>query len=66
MLEPLDPGLQTVTGAGAAPSNALISSGRPRRWLLVACTILVLGLAASLAGALIWRSSARADDKQTF
>jgi diguanylate cyclase (GGDEF)-like protein len=34
--------------------------------MLVACVILVLGLAVSLASALLWHSSVRAHDKQTF
>jgi diguanylate cyclase (GGDEF)-like protein len=37
-----------------------------RRWVVAACTILVLGLAFSLAGALLWRSSVRGHEKQTF
>ncbi|MFI5004990.1 MAG: CHASE domain-containing protein, partial [Solirubrobacterales bacterium] len=39
---------------------------RSRRWLLIACAILVLGLAASLASALLWRSSVRTQDRQAF
>jgi diguanylate cyclase (GGDEF)-like protein len=34
--------------------------------VVIACAILVLGLAMSLAGALAWRSSVRAHEKQTF
>jgi diguanylate cyclase (GGDEF)-like protein len=37
-----------------------------RRWTLAAGAILVLGIAASLAGALLWRSSVRAREKATF
>jgi len=37
-----------------------------RRWMLAAGAILVLGIAASLAGALLWRSSVRAREKETF
>jgi diguanylate cyclase (GGDEF)-like protein len=37
-----------------------------RRWMLAAGAILVLGIAASLAGALLWRSSVHAREKATF
>jgi diguanylate cyclase (GGDEF)-like protein len=37
-----------------------------RRWMLAAGAILVIGVAASLAGALLWRSSVRAHEKETF
>jgi diguanylate cyclase (GGDEF)-like protein len=37
-----------------------------RRWTLAAGAILVLGIAASLAGALLWRSSVHAREKATF
>ncbi len=40
-------------------------SGR-RRGLLVACTILVLGLAGSSAGALLWRASVRTHERESF
>jgi diguanylate cyclase (GGDEF)-like protein len=55
---------QTVTEVPSTPSR--VRDGRRRRWMLVACAILVLGLAASLAGSLLWRSSVRTHDKQTF
>ena len=66
MVEPVDTGTQTGTAAAAVRSHALISGGRRRWWMLVVCTILVLGLAFSFGGALLWRSSVRAHDKQTF
>jgi diguanylate cyclase (GGDEF)-like protein len=47
-----------------SPSHT--GGGRRNRWMLVACAILVLGLAASLLSAQLWRSSVRAHDKQTF
>ena len=34
--------------------------------MLVACVILVLGIAGSAAGALIWRSDTHARERQTF
>ena len=34
--------------------------------MVIACAILVLGLAASLAAALVWRSSVRTHEKQAF
>jgi diguanylate cyclase (GGDEF)-like protein len=37
-----------------------------RRWVLAACAILVLGLAGSVTAALLWRSSVRSREKQTF
>src|ERR1700735_1962466 len=39
---------------------------RRRRWMLVACAILVIGVAASLGSALLWSSSVRTHDKQEF
>jgi diguanylate cyclase (GGDEF)-like protein len=35
-----------------------------RRWMILACVILIAGLAASLGSALLWRSSVKAHDKQ--
>jgi diguanylate cyclase (GGDEF)-like protein len=40
-------------------------SGR-RRGLIVACAILVLGLAGSSAGALLWRASVRTHERESF
>jgi diguanylate cyclase (GGDEF)-like protein len=37
-----------------------------RRWMLLACAILLVGLAASLGSALLWRSSVKSHDKQEF
>jgi diguanylate cyclase (GGDEF)-like protein len=52
----LDDGAQ-----GASPARV-----GHRRWVLVACAILTVGLAASLGGAALWRSSARAHERQGF
>jgi diguanylate cyclase (GGDEF)-like protein len=45
----------------AAPSKT-----HTRRWLLVASVILLAGLAVSLGGALLWRATLRAHDRQNF
>jgi diguanylate cyclase (GGDEF)-like protein len=37
-----------------------------RRWVLLACALLALGLAISLAGASLWRSSVRSDNSHEF
>jgi diguanylate cyclase (GGDEF)-like protein len=46
-----------------APSH---SGGGEGHWRLFACLVLVVGLAMSLAGALLWHSSVRSHEKQTF
>jgi diguanylate cyclase (GGDEF)-like protein len=46
-----------------APMRAAASR---RRWMLLACAILVVGLAASFGSALLWRSSVKAHDRQQF
>jgi diguanylate cyclase (GGDEF)-like protein len=66
MSEPLDMTAQTVVDAAPASARIGVSGGRRRWWMLVACAILVLGLVASVAGGLVWRSSVRAHDKQAF
>jgi diguanylate cyclase (GGDEF)-like protein len=48
--------------AGSGPPTG---TGR-RRWLVAVCAILVLGLAASVTAALVWRSSVHAQERQTF
>jgi diguanylate cyclase (GGDEF)-like protein len=65
MSEPFDTA-QTVANAPSPSSRHHIGGGRRRWWMLFACSILVVGLAVSLAGALLWRSSVRTRDKQTF
>jgi diguanylate cyclase (GGDEF)-like protein len=42
------------------------STASRRRWMLLACAILVVGLVASFGSALLWRSSAKTRDKQQF
>jgi diguanylate cyclase (GGDEF)-like protein len=51
--------------AGVAPGPLYVWVAR-RRWLLVACAILVVGLGLSLGGALLWRSSVRSREREQF
>ena len=37
-----------------------------RRWVLIVCAIIVVGLGLSLGGALLWRSSVRSRERQQF
>jgi diguanylate cyclase (GGDEF)-like protein len=62
---PLDMTAQTVAGPAQAPSHTG-AGGNRRWWMLVACTILLLGLVVSVAGALLWRSSVHTHEKQAF
>ncbi|HEV2973913.1 MAG TPA: EAL domain-containing protein [Solirubrobacteraceae bacterium] len=50
---------------GGAVEASRSGVGR-RRWILVALAILVAGLAVSVVGAVLWRSSVHAKDKQAF
>src|SRR5271168_3541809 len=58
------------SGQGEADSHAnrerTTAGTRRRRWLLALCAIAVVGIGASVAGSLLWRSSVRAREKQTF
>ncbi len=58
---------------GNGPSDADAHSGTPRAWRSVrrrrwqaVCAILALGVAGSIVAALMWRSSVRARERQTF
>jgi hypothetical protein len=66
MPERFEAAAQIVLDAAPAPSRKDARGSRRRWWMLVACVILVLGLAVSLGGALLWRSSVRTRDKQAF
>src|SRR5580704_3548783 len=51
----------------ADPGDTPARTTRIRRWWMVlACSILIVGLVASLGSALLWRSSVKAHDKQEF
>jgi diguanylate cyclase (GGDEF)-like protein len=50
---------------GGVPRSHQARAGR-RHWVLIACTILALGLAASLVSALLWRASVRTHERQAF
>ena len=51
----------------ANPGDALARTTNSRRWWMVlACSILIVGLVASLGSALLWRSSVKAHDRQQF
>jgi diguanylate cyclase (GGDEF)-like protein len=39
---------------------------RKRRWLMALCAIALMGVGASVAASLLWRSSVRARERQTF
>jgi hypothetical protein len=49
---------------GEEPSRRADRSGT--RWMFVAAAILAVGLTLSVGGAVLWRSSVRAHNKQTF
>jgi diguanylate cyclase (GGDEF)-like protein len=42
------------------------AAGSHSRSMVAACTILIIGVAASIGGGLLWRSSVRAHDRQSF
>ena len=52
-------------GAPGLGERTLGGSHR-KRWTLLACAILALGLAGSVAAAALWRSSVRTHERQTF
>jgi diguanylate cyclase (GGDEF)-like protein len=58
--------LETTQEPSEPVETPIRTAARRRRWMLVACTILIVGLAASLGSALLWRSSVRTHDKQEF
>ncbi len=59
--------LDGTQGPDDRPDGPPSGSGRGRtRWTLLACVLLAIGLALSLAGAVLWRSSVRTHEKQTF
>ncbi len=52
-----------AAGWGVEGPRAVLGS---RAWVIVACAIFAVGSAASLASALLWRSSVRKDQHQAF
>src|SRR6202167_5066714 len=51
----------------ANPGDAPVRATKSRRWWMVlACSILIVGLVTSLGSALLWRSSVKAHDRQKF
>ncbi len=51
------------------PNGQAVASSRAwggRRWLLISCAIVLLGGGASLVAALLWHSSVRSRDEQSF
>src|ERR1700730_17539524 len=51
----------------AGGAEGLPRGGRShRRWMFVASAILAVGLAGSLAGALLWRANVRSQNRQGF
>jgi diguanylate cyclase (GGDEF)-like protein len=67
MPEPFDDAtVQIVADVAPASSHTSAGGGRRRWWVLAAGSILVFGLAVSLAGALLWRASVRAHNLQEF
>jgi diguanylate cyclase (GGDEF)-like protein len=61
---------ERTTGDAGAQARKPEPSERPagarRRWMLAAGAVLALGLAGSVVGALLWRSSVRARERETF
>jgi diguanylate cyclase (GGDEF)-like protein len=66
MFKALDTTARAVADAAAPASPTGAGGVRRRWWMLLASVILVLGLGASLTSALLWRSSVRMHDRQTF
>src|SRR5580692_10531253 len=58
--------LETMQEPSEPAETPIRIAARRRRWMIIACTIFVVGLAASLGSALLWRSSVRTHDKQEF
>jgi diguanylate cyclase (GGDEF)-like protein len=56
----------TVSEPARVATETLYAWIARRRWALIACAILVVGLGLSLGGALLWRSSVRSRERQQF
>lgn len=58
--------MASEAGSGSeAPTDAR-GARRSRRWMLLACVVLLVGLTTSALGALLMRSSAREHNRQSF
>src|ERR1700723_2385043 len=56
----------TIPGpASPRDAPARTTKGR-RRWMVLACSMLIVGLVASFGSALLWRSSVKAHERQQF
>jgi diguanylate cyclase (GGDEF)-like protein len=58
--------LETTPGAGDGAEGAPPAGKGRRRWTGFACALLAVGLAGSLGGAVLWRSSVRTHARQSF
>jgi hypothetical protein len=56
----------SIPGPAGRPGKPSRFATRRGRWVLVAYSILVVGVAVSVAGGLLWRSSVEAHDRQNF
>jgi diguanylate cyclase (GGDEF)-like protein len=67
MLLPEDTRDATPEGADSPVDRERRAAGtRRRRWLMALCAIALVGVGASVAGSMLWRSSVRARERQTF
>jgi hypothetical protein len=57
---------ETTPGAGDGAEGAPPAGRGRRRWTGFACALLAVGLAGSLGGAVLWRSSVRTHARQSF
>src|SRR5271154_2841963 len=58
MAEPTDATVRERDGA--------VDAARSRRWLVAVAAIIIVGLSASVTAAVLWRSSVRAREQETF